>query len=480
MNNMLLKTYVPDLNLHEFQETSQNVIIEYSCPLCEGILSDAVIDPCGHSFCFSCIQILIKNKDVCPYTGNALKQNNLIRNTVVNTIIEKQLVFCKNKASKCEWSGKLSQRKDHLLFECDKENLLCKFNCGEMFTREGITVHEAQCDFRIEECSFCKETVRAVDLKVHYTTACSNYPKQCSCGEAVPLSEFEDHIENLCEERVVSCPFGTVGCLFKDYRRIVREHIAEKTEYHMKILSSKIGSLEDIIYQQNTSLLNYVQQNDLLRAELSNMKASMEAQRMQMEGWLSQIDKNIDSVKAYSVIPFTNINLNQQDFTLETLDKDLFEFEDFYLTKVANNYGWYGVSFNINTLKNKLVINVKLENTSNNCIMVGINYSNQILSSPIVGGFYKNTEIESFMFYTFNHYTYRNGLLYSKGKGENTTGDNNIITVIVDFEFEKLVFKHNGITIEEITDAIPDLKNKQDTIRLAIDMTDSGDKIRFI
>ena len=56
MNNVLAKKYLPKLVLEEFVEECKIFVEEYSCPLCEGILFNSVIDRCGHSFCKECIE----------------------------------------------------------------------------------------------------------------------------------------------------------------------------------------------------------------------------------------------------------------------------------------------------------------------------------------------------------------------------------------------------------------------------------------
>lgn len=526
MNNMLLKTYTANLHLSDFIETAQENIIEYSCPLCEGILFDAVIDHCGHSFCLSCVETLIRNQKNCPFTNNLLKINNLIRNNVVNNIIEKQTVYCKNKDQGCTWSSKLSERKDHLYYECQKAQVMCRFDCGNYLSRDNINEHEGTCDLRVIDCQFCNSKIKYGEINEHYINSCSNYPKKCTCGLAIPQNIFNEHIENDCEDKIINCPFNLVGCLFKDYRKIVKSHVNDKLEYHLKILTQKISGMEDTIYKQNTDVINLSQQNDLLKLEIMNLKANIDKRHSEMFSLMGSLNKSIEQVKQYSVIPYSNVlNNNEANDGSELLNSynsryyedkqsdslylnsynkyinpyaegnvieeeikdinEVFEFNStrLTLTKVANNYGWYGISFSLgnNFDKNKFIVNMKINKSSNNCIMLGFTYNETKL--PLVGGFYKNTKIESYMFYTFNYYTYKNGLLYKNKKlgvnEESKCVENDIISMIIDFDNDKIIFSHNGVLIEELSD-VSELKEKRDYIRVAVDMSDTNDKISFI
>ena len=130
-HNVLNKKFIPYLVLNEFLEESKIFVQEYSCPLCEGILNESIIDKCGHSFCKPCVEVLLDETNICPFSKiEILPQNDYKKtknkntsfmdyvfiNRAVNAVIEKQNVFCKNKNSKCEWTGKLNERKNHLLY----------------------------------------------------------------------------------------------------------------------------------------------------------------------------------------------------------------------------------------------------------------------------------------------------------------------------------------------------------------------------
>ena len=118
MNNVLTRKFNPELLIEDFIDDCQKFVELYSCPLCEGILIEAIIDRCGHSFCKKCIETLKQETNKCPFSKIEIK--DYLTNIVVNSVIEKQICYCKNKNLKCDWQGKLSERKDHLYYDCTK------------------------------------------------------------------------------------------------------------------------------------------------------------------------------------------------------------------------------------------------------------------------------------------------------------------------------------------------------------------------
>jgi hypothetical protein len=504
MNNMLTITYPSNLKLSDFKSEMQEIISEYSCPLCEGILIDAVIDPCGHSFCFSCSDILLKNYKSCPFSNKQLKNNLLIRNSVVNNILDKQIVYCSNKHLNCEWSGKLSTRKDHILFECQKAKISCRFNCGNFFERELLKKHEESCDLRMEQCQFCETLIKSFELKQHYENSCFNYPKKCSCGMSIPLSKMSDHLENLCEDKIITCPFSNIGCFFKDYRKSMKIHFVDKQEYHLNLLTKKIQHQEDIINNQNSIISKQSEQIDLLKLDLLNMNANFNKKIEDLFESIKIMNRNITKINDYSVVQQSNIcennyykndiisnDLNINEFSFLNISYDyknkiesVFSLNDNYLTKIVENYGWYGVCFEIGefSLNNdKVIINTKLIKSVNNCYMIGICFEN--IDNLIVGGFYKNTSIDSVMFFSYNGFIYKKGLVHKKrfenGKQINSLiNENDILTMIVEFDKDKVEFKINGNFIDELCDL--KLKERRDLLKICIDMVDNQDKIKFI
>ncbi|KAG6527669.1 hypothetical protein ZIOFF_009795 [Zingiber officinale] len=58
------------------------------CPICMGVIKDAFLTACGHSFCYMCIVTHLNNKSDCPCCGIYLTKNQLYPNFLLNKLLE--------------------------------------------------------------------------------------------------------------------------------------------------------------------------------------------------------------------------------------------------------------------------------------------------------------------------------------------------------------------------------------------------------
>lgn len=502
MSDMLSKPFKSNLSLSDFSESSIPFVCEYSCPLCEGILFDSVIDKCGHSFCFPCVETLIKSSKPCPFTKTFLKISEIFKNSIVNATIEKQLVICPNKPEGCEWTGKLIQRKDHLLYECPKELIECKYGCNIRNLREKVKSHESTCDLKEVECQYCKVQVQLKLIKNHYNDECKSYPTKCTCGKSIALDLLQIHCDNDCELTIVDCSYKALGCSKRDIRKNIKKHQQESSEQHNQMLINKVMNLEQALNIQNEQTRKLEQQNDLLNLELYNLKAINERSQEESQATISNLRNEILRVRYHCTLPFSNFipdfsqifnaSYNQENEVMldNSLKNQVFEFDEYtgVLKKISENYGWYGLSssylFNdqddsISALAS-IIINIKILKTLGGCIMLGIGFTDVKL--PLIGGFYKNANLESYMFYCYNGALYRNGILYVKSTSEGPfCSDGDVITLIIDTLKKELMIKVNG-TLNIQAFFMPEYENevKRQNLRIIVDLTDPGDQIVFI
>ena len=83
-------SYEKQLSLEEFTPTSHKKLLQYICPLCNGILVEPLMDQKGHMFCEKCLSLYESNfssknkKLICPVSNHILKTGNLKPNEKVN------------------------------------------------------------------------------------------------------------------------------------------------------------------------------------------------------------------------------------------------------------------------------------------------------------------------------------------------------------------------------------------------------------
>jgi hypothetical protein len=541
MNNVLTKKYLPTLNLNEFLEESKIFVQEYSCPVCEGILNDSVIDNCGHSYCRECISTLLKETNLCPFTnkeiiqgtftqdlGNIKSTFQLSPNIILNSAIEKQKVFCKNKFHdpNCTWVGKLMDRKNHLLHECEKELVKCDNSdeCTIRIPRNQFQKHLNECPYRTVLCNYCRKYVNFNTLIMHYKT-CENYPIECpnKCGEKISSNFINSHLELYCNNSIAVCPYHIIGCEYYDLRKLLKVHLEENLEMHMKLLNEKIQNLQNITDTQSEEINKLKLENQIIRTELLETKSLMEKNNQEFRNSLKFLTTGLENMRMYINIPITNYVPNFNEYCSDDLEptsenkstiktksqnqknisniNKIFEinYTDYYsLCKICENSGWYGISsrpifstklwnststssnFNYDNANEKITINMKIKKTNNSCIMFGITFSD--LPSPLKNGFYSITEENncSIMFYCYNSSIYYQGRS-SFVKDSISCIEGDVISLLFETGNNTVSFKKNGVPIcTPIEIKLMFIEENRMKMRIAIDLCDYLDQVIFM
>ena len=478
MNNVLTRKFNPELLIEDFIEDCQKFVELYSCPLCEGILIEAIIDRCGHSFCRKCIEILKLETNKCPFSKIEIK--DFLTNLVVNSVIEKQICYCKNKHLNCEWKGKLSERKDHLYYDCTKEDVHCEYeNCNVKILRENLNEHMLNCDFRKISCHHCKETISFNELDKHYKN-CPNLPVLCpnDCGMEVPNCEITKHLEMICDNSIASCPFKLVGCDFIEMRKSLKIHLEDFLEMHLKLINKNIVHLQDQINSQNKEIVSIKEKNADLTNNLNTTKSDFQKSNMELSILINTLSKNLDNFKLYNPVPLSNFIPN----FFEVNSAKIFSIskEKNSIKKILGDNEWYGIlSLPIQINSERQIINFKIISTQNSCIMFGISFSN--LENPIKKGSYQQLDDENFsyMFYCYNSSIYSKGRSNKYGSGVCVDGD--VITLTIYFLNSTIAFRKNGIHFSDpFKVSCLEKADYRKKLRFGVDMCEYGDEIMFI
>ena len=486
MNDILTKEFNPQLFIEEFHEDSQKFIQEYSCPLCEGILFEAVIDRCGHSFCRQCVDTLSKNEYKCPFSKLEIFSKDILSNIVVNSVIEKQIVYCKNKKNECPWTGKLCDRKNHLYYDCEKEFLLCEFlGCNQKISREAMNTHITDCPYRLVKCHHCSESFNFNQMDNHYKI-CPGFPYECpnGCGLKIKQSEVSIHIEIFCDNSIADCPFKLVGCTISDTRRELKKHLNDYLEQHLKLINNKIQSLQDQIIKQKDDISHLKKENKILHSEIEDNKNLIIKSNNDLVASINILSRNMDNQKLYSSVPASTFvpNFFNLDFsTFNTNFKDIFDInQEFYsITKISENHGWYGISSEpLQLTKEKVIVNMKIKKGSG-CMMFGITFSNQ--KCPLIDGFYQQTNPSdsSYMYYCYNSAVYSKGRSHIYGSG--CCVENDVITLIIDPVNNHIIFRRNGVQMSDPIEVdFFQQEEMKGSLRIAIDFSEYLDEIMFL
>ena len=122
------------------------------CSICAGVLEEAVITPCGHSFCDECLHIWLDrpNTTSCPTCRSDVSPFDIIPVLALRGVVEGLVVHCDNDEHGCKMVLKLEKLQAHLQV-CDFGLIECGA-CGKSVKRCELPDHH-------EECEVIKELV---------------------------------------------------------------------------------------------------------------------------------------------------------------------------------------------------------------------------------------------------------------------------------------------------------------------------------
>ena len=134
---------------------NQEFILQFLCPLCEGVLNEPSMELCGcmKLFCKRCLNQYLKfNNNKFPISGEkAVKEPKLME--WVQNSLNLLDVKCKNLSEGCNWTGKYIEYAEHLKL-CLKEPTHCIYKgCNKIFLTEKLEEHLKECVYRTYICT---------------------------------------------------------------------------------------------------------------------------------------------------------------------------------------------------------------------------------------------------------------------------------------------------------------------------------------
>lgn len=276
-NQTALSEFKAKLLPEDFSDEFRKIVHDYKCPLCKGVYYNPYVDKCGHVFCRECITTYLQAYHQCPFSKQQITTENLNKLVFMTEILEKQSVKCKNRSFGCDWIGRLSELETHMDYSCKRQIIACpNFGCCEKIFREEKESHVALCDYRIVCCEFCLIFIPFIEIKKHYEV-CPKFIMDClqQCGKKVERKEMEKHIEELCLNTVISCPFAGVGCEHVGAKKDLKKHFEKDNAEHMLFMFAclvksqrSVNAAKDNIaraldcFQQKLASVDYASKSD--------------------------------------------------------------------------------------------------------------------------------------------------------------------------------------------------------------------------
>ncbi len=134
-----------------------NVDQNLVCNICTGVMDQAVVTLCGHSFCEECLKTWLDRPetDSCPGCRSYTSRFDLIPNLAVRNMIDALLVWCDNSERGCKIVMRLESLRKHLE-RCEFREVKCSA-CGETLPKNELANHYKNCSVIEEELKKTRE-----------------------------------------------------------------------------------------------------------------------------------------------------------------------------------------------------------------------------------------------------------------------------------------------------------------------------------
>ena len=158
---------------------------------------------------------------------------------------------CDNVDTGCDWEGTVGTLEEHLAV-CEFAPLPCPKLCKDdndmtrQFLRKELEEHLAQvCPNREHVCDYCGLKGTYIHITRVHDEVCESKIVACpnECDETMMRSCIEDHINNECENTIVSCKYKRIGCNTSLKRSDMAAH-ENDDNYHLHMAIETTAKLE--------------------------------------------------------------------------------------------------------------------------------------------------------------------------------------------------------------------------------------------
>ena len=217
------------------------------CPVCLLVLREPQqVTCCGYSYCRSCIQRVLADKNVCP-TCN--EQFTTFPNKGLKRALYAQKVYCVHHVLGCWWKGELGEIDRHLNLQPPKKKLFkgCPFSevectfCLQPFQRRYLKDHQSDCPKRTFACQHCNQHEATFEeVTQSHWPVCPSFPlpcpNNCDCDLVLQRQELEQHVGQDCPLTLIQCDFHIAGCEVCLPRKDLPSHIHKNIVLHISLL----------------------------------------------------------------------------------------------------------------------------------------------------------------------------------------------------------------------------------------------------
>jgi hypothetical protein len=175
---------------------------------------------------------------------------------IVNNILEKQMVHCKNRIYHCNWVGKLMDLENHLTSHCYKQIVKCSHEgCFSEVFREDLEGHQGVCDYRIVSCEDCFIQIPFINIRSHQDV-CPKFKILCpqDCGNLIERQDCQAHILEYCQNTIINCPYEHYDCTTRIAKKDLEEYLTKSVNQHNFLVLKWLKEYQNFLCTKTTNM----------------------------------------------------------------------------------------------------------------------------------------------------------------------------------------------------------------------------------
>lgn len=197
------------------------------CGICSSVLEDAVLTPCGHTFCLSCLNTWLRKPatNTCPECRSPMSYDDAKPVLALRNLINGFEVECENNPRGCKVIVKLDRLKTHM-DTCGYYAVDCA-GCGGTMNRYELASHQMNCEgitTAVQDVEEQNELVKRLGSLRINTSITAAEVSDLLCK----ISSLEYQVKNLKRDLQISESKNRV--LEREYRKTKDELLENKNE----------------------------------------------------------------------------------------------------------------------------------------------------------------------------------------------------------------------------------------------------------
>lgn len=269
-----------DCEQYHYEEGDSKLLDNTLCPISHcPIVEPVTLSCCTNSICKRCADKCRDNcRSKCPVCNRSYQMIDVLTWQDAGLMLKNILDGLKVKCDACDQVMDRARLPTHYDKICPKVVLECTAEgCEWSGLRQEFEAHTDQCPHILVHCALkCSKVMARQTHHQHVTDECPNTLLTCDqCHETIQRSLYDQHKQETCDFRIVTCRAKDIGCDYKNTAQdVLHKHQPQCSV--LKLLPS-IKEKDKQMEELQRKIQTLQQENDVRMTQLErSIRTSME------------------------------------------------------------------------------------------------------------------------------------------------------------------------------------------------------------